>query len=138
MPASCVSDFLERHAAAGGVLVGWEIHNDLAVTGFERVSSVGKQEKSSWERLFRKKGATLFSLSAVYGYPTPCVDVCTIEVLGVFPFRPRSAMGGRGLVGCCLEWVCVPLPDACRGAMLRFTRPRSCSGPTFRDEKVGC
>lgn len=45
LPASCVSDFLERHAAAGGVLVGWEIHNDLDVVGFEKVSSVCSQEK---------------------------------------------------------------------------------------------
>lgn len=37
MPATCVSDFLARHAAEGGVLVGWEIHGDLDVAGFAKV-----------------------------------------------------------------------------------------------------
>lgn len=39
IPASCVSDLLARHAAAGGLIIGWELHGDLEVVGFKKVSS---------------------------------------------------------------------------------------------------
>lgn len=38
IPASCVSNFLERHVGGGGILVGWEIHHDLDVLGFQKAS----------------------------------------------------------------------------------------------------
>lgn len=38
VPASCISDLLARHVSAGGVIVGWELHGDLEVIGFEKVS----------------------------------------------------------------------------------------------------
>ncbi|CAM9963348.1 unnamed protein product [Pylaiella littoralis] len=53
IPAPCVSDFLERHTAAGGVLIGWEIHNDLDVLGFHKAASEvrsGGRESLSSER----------------------------------------------------------------------------------------
>lgn len=37
LPASCVSDFLAQHVSAGGVIIGWELHGDLEVIGFEKV-----------------------------------------------------------------------------------------------------
>lgn len=37
IPARYVSEFLARHAASGGVIVGWEVHGDLEVMGFEKV-----------------------------------------------------------------------------------------------------
>lgn len=40
IPASCVADLLTRHAATGGVIVGWELHGDLEVIGFEQVTAL--------------------------------------------------------------------------------------------------
>ncbi len=31
-----MSDFLERHVGGGGILIGWDIHHDLHVLGFEK------------------------------------------------------------------------------------------------------
>lgn len=39
IPTSCVSTLLAEHASAGGVIVGWEIHGDLEVVGFEKARS---------------------------------------------------------------------------------------------------
>ena len=44
MPARCVSEFLARHAASGGVIVGWEVHGDLEVMGFEKVREARRTE----------------------------------------------------------------------------------------------
>ena len=38
IPASCVSDLVKRHASSGGIVVGWEVHGDLEVIGFDEVS----------------------------------------------------------------------------------------------------
>ncbi|CAN0175982.1 unnamed protein product [Ectocarpus sp. 4 AP-2014] len=53
IPASCASDFLRRHVEEGGVVVGWELHNDLDVLGFEKAASQirsGEREALPTER----------------------------------------------------------------------------------------
>ncbi|CAM9930059.1 unnamed protein product [Ectocarpus fasciculatus] len=62
IPASCVSDFLRRHVEEGGVVVGWELHNDLDVLGFERAASEirnGKREALPTERAPIDSGSSL-------------------------------------------------------------------------------
>ncbi|CAM9446423.1 unnamed protein product [Scytosiphon promiscuus] len=68
IPASCVSDLLERHAAAGGVVVGWEVHNDLDVFGFEKAAS--EVRNGSRESLPLEKGATDGSSLSANNPPT--------------------------------------------------------------------
>lgn len=47
IPASCVSDFLRRHVEEAGVVVGWELHNDLDVLGFEKVRATSGSHDGS-------------------------------------------------------------------------------------------
>ncbi|CAM9506281.1 unnamed protein product, partial [Laminaria digitata] len=54
IPASCVSDLVKRHASSGGIVVGWEVHGDLEVIGFEKAASQvqnGERERLPLDRL---------------------------------------------------------------------------------------